>query len=127
MSGFSRTVSVTGLSWPAIGLMAIVPPLVAVMLAYPFWRKSQPILGNLAGSVVIFGSALMLILRESVELDRLTRACMDAGYYCFPTPTSFSRYAIYAFIALFEVFALFTISLSVEQRIRRSGYDPEWR
>ena len=127
MSGFSRTVSVTGLSWPAIGLMAIVPPLVAVMLAYPFWRRSQPILGNLAGSVVIFGSALILILRESVELDRLTRACMDAGYYCFPAPTSFSRYAIYAFIALFEVFALFTISLSVEQRIRRSGYDPEWR
>ena len=69
----------------------------------------------------------MLILRESVELDRLTRACMDAGYYCFPTPTAFSRYAIYAFIALLEVFALFTISLSVEHRIRRSGYDPEWR
>ncbi len=127
MSGFSRTVSVTELSWFAIGLMAIVPPLVGILIAYPFWRKSQPILGNIAGSVIIFGSALILILRESVELDRLTRACMDAGYYCFPTPTSFSRYAIYAFIALFEVFALFTASLSVEQRIRRSGYDPEWR
>jgi hypothetical protein len=127
VSGFSRTVSVTELSWFAIGLMAIVPPLVGILIAYPFWRKSQPILGNIAGSVIIFGSALILILRESVELDRLTRACMDAGYYCFPTPTSFSRYAIYAFIALFEVFALFTASLSVEQRIRRSGYDPEWR
>ena len=107
--------------------MAIVPPLVALLVAYPFWRKSRPILGNLAGSVVIFGSALMLILRESVALDRLTRLCMDAGYFCFPTPTSFSRYSIYAFIALFQVFALFTISLSVEQRIRRRGYDPEWR
>ena len=57
----------------------------------------------------------------------LTRQCIDAGYYCFPSPTSFSRYAIYAFLALFEVFALFTISLSVEEKIRRSGYDPEWR
>ena len=123
----SRTVSVSELSWFAIVLMAIVPPLVGVLIAYPFWRKSQPILGNLAGSVVIFGAALVLIIRESVELDRLTRQCIDAGYYCFPSPTGFSRYAIYAFIALFEVFALFLVSLNVEHKIRRSGYDPEWR
>lgn len=122
-----RSVSVTELSWLAIGLMAVVPPLAGVLLAYPLWKRSQPILGNLAGSVAIFGSALVLILRESVELDRLTRQCIDAGYYCFPSPTGFTRYAIYAFIALFEVFALFTVSLSVEQKIRRSGYDPEWR
>jgi hypothetical protein len=123
----SRTVSVSELSWFAIVLMAVVPPLVGVLIAYPFWRKSQPILGNLAGSVVIFGAALVLIVRESVELDRLTRQCIDAGYYCFPSPTGFSRYAIYAFIALFEVFALFLVSLNVEHKIRRSGYDPEWR
>jgi hypothetical protein len=127
VSVLSWTISVTGLSWFAIVLMAIVPPIAGGLIAYPFWRKRQPILGNIAGSVVIFGAALMLILRESVELDRLTRQCIDAGYYCFPTPTSFSRYAIYAFIALFEVFALFTVSLSVENKIRRSGYDPEWR
>ncbi len=107
--------------------MAIVPPLVGALIAYPFWKRNQSILGNLAGSVVIFGSALVLILRESVELDRLTRQCIDAGYYCFPTPTGFSRYAIYAFIALFEVFALFTLSLRVEHQMQRSGYDPEWR
>ncbi len=127
MSGVGRSVSVTDLSWFAIGLMAAIPPLVGALLAYPFWKRSQPILGNLAGSAVIFGSALVLILRESVELDRLTRQCIDAGYYCFPAPTGFTRYAIYAFIALFEVFALFTISLRVEHQIRRSGYDPEWR
>ena len=127
MWGLSRTVSVSHLSWFAIALMATVPSTFGALVAYPIWRKRQPILGNLAGSVVIFGSALLLIVRESVELDRLTRQCIDAGYYCFPTPTSFSRYAIYAFIALFEVFALFTISLSVEHRIRRQGYDPEWR
>jgi hypothetical protein len=37
------------------------------------------------------------------------------------------RYAIYAFIALIEVFALFTLSLRVEQRIRNRDYAPEWR
>ena len=107
--------------------MATAPPLVGVAVAYPCWTKRQPILGNIAGTAVLFGSALALIRRESAELDRLGRICLDAGYYCFPSPSAFSRYAIYAFIALFEVFALFTVSLGVEEKIRRSGYDPEWR
>jgi hypothetical protein len=82
---------------------------------------------NIAGSVAIFGAALLLIIRESVAIDQLTRVCLDAGRTCFPNPSGFTRYAIYAFIALFDVFALFTVSLSVEHRVRRRGYDPEWR
>ena len=127
MSFFARAVSVTELSWFWIVLLATAAPLVGLLVALPGWLKSQPILGNVAGSVVIFGSALVLIVRESVEIDRLTRACLDAGYTCFAQPSAFSRYAIYAFIALFEVFGLFTVSLSVEHKIRRRGYDPEWR
>jgi hypothetical protein len=107
--------------------MAAVPPLAGLLVAYPCWRHKQPILGNLAGTVVIFSSALGMILRESADLDRIGRKCIDAGYYCFPSPSAFSRYAIYAFIGLFEVFALFMISLRVEEKIRRSGYHPEWR
>jgi Mn2+/Fe2+ NRAMP family transporter len=118
---------VTGLSWRWIALMATLPPVAGLLVAYPCWKHRQPILGNLAGATVIFGAALGLILRESAVLDGLSRQCLDAGYYCFPSPSAFSRYAIYAFIALFEVFGLFTASLSVEQKIRRSGYDPEWR
>ena len=115
------------LSWRWIALMATLPPIVGAAVAVPCWLKKQPILGNLAGTAVIFGCALGLILRESAELDRLGRACIDAGYYCFPSPGAFTRYAIYAFIGLFEVFALFLASLSVEDRVRRRGYDPEWR
>jgi hypothetical protein len=127
MFGLSRSVSVTELSLFWILVMATVPGAVGLLIAWPCWSKSQPILGNLAGSVVVFGSALLLIIRESVAIDQLTRACLDAGYTCFPNPTGFTRYAIYAFIALFEVFALFTVSLSVEHKVRRRGYDPEWR
>ncbi|MGH9144483.1 MAG: hypothetical protein ACRD2I_25375 [Vicinamibacterales bacterium] len=117
----------TELSWRWIALMATAPPLLGLLVAYPCWTKRQPILGNLAGTAVIFSAALALILRESAELDAISRRCLDAGYYCVPSPSAFSRYAIYAFMALFEVFALFTASLSVEDRIRRSGSDPEWR
>ena len=67
------------------------------------------------------------MIDASIEIDRITRGCLEAGYTCFATPSAFTRYAIYAFIALFEVFALFTISLSVEQKVRRQDYDPEWR
>ena len=115
------------LSWRWIALMATVPPIAGVLVAWPCWRTKQPVLGNLAGTVVIFGSALGMILRESADLDRIGRKCIDAGYYCVPTPSAFSRYAIYAFIGLFEVFALFLVSLRVEEKIRRSAYDPEWR
>jgi len=118
---------VSGLSWFAIALMLTVPPVLGVLAAVPCWRHAQMILGNLAGTMVIFGFALALILREHVELERLTQRCLDAGYTCWPDPSAFSRYAIYAFIALFEVFALFTVSLSVEERARRRDRDPEWR
>jgi hypothetical protein len=108
-------------------LEATVAPAAAVLVALPFWRGRQMILGNIAGTAVIFATAIGLILREYVELDRVTQACLEAGTTCFPQPSAFTRFAIYAFIALNEVFALFTLSLKVEERVRRRDYAPEWR
>ena len=115
------------LSWFWIALALTVPPLMGGLVALPIWLKKQAILGNLAGTVVIFGAAIALIGREHVELERITQACLDRGVTCWPNPSAFARYAIYAFIALFEVMALFSVSLKVETRIRRRGYAPEWR
>jgi hypothetical protein len=115
------------LSWFWIALAATVPPVVGTLLAVPFWRKSQPIFGSIAGTAVIFGSAIGLILREYVELDRLTGQCLDAGVTCWPDPSAFTRFAIYAFIGLIEVFALFLLSLRVEERVRRRNYAREWQ
>ena len=72
-------------------------------------------------------SAFALIFRESAEIDSVTRACLDAGYTCWPAPSAFVRYAIYAAIAFLEVVALFMVSLTVERRIRNRHYSPEWR
>ena len=115
------------LSWVWIALALTVPPLIGGLIALPIWLKKQPILGNLAGTVVIFGAAIALIGREHVELERITQACLERGVTCWPNPSAFARYAIYAFIALFEVMALFSLSLKVETKIRRRGYAPEWR
>lgn len=116
------------LSWRWIGLMTVAPLPVAALVAWPVWRRRETILGNIAGTAVIFGTAFALVFRESVALDAMRQACLDAGFVaCFPNPTAFTRYAVYAFIALAEVMALFLISLSVERRIRERDYAPEWR
>lgn len=107
--------------------MLMAPPVVSLIVAFPFWRKGGMIFGNIVGMAVIFGTAFALIMREYVELDRATQACLDAGDVCFPEPGAFTRFAIYAFIGLFEVFALFALSLRVEKRIRDRDYAPEWR
>jgi hypothetical protein len=115
------------LNWYWITLELVVPPVFAVLFAFPFWRKGGMIFGNIAGTAVLFGTAFGLIFREYVELDRATKACLDAGFGCWPMPGSFTRFAIYAFIGLIEVFALFILSLTVERKIRDRDYAPEWR
>jgi hypothetical protein len=117
----------SGLNWNWILLGLLVPLPVGVLLAWPFWRKRQSILGNLTGSVVIFGTAFALILREHAELDLIIQRCLNEGAFCWPQPSAFARYAIYAFIGLAQVMLLFSVSLIVERRVRRSDYAPEWR
>jgi hypothetical protein len=118
---------VNQLSWFWIALELTVAPLVGGLVALPLWFKRQPILGNLTGTAVIFGAAIGLIMREHVQLLQAAEHCLDLGFVCSADPTAFTRYAIYAGIALGEVMVLFYLSLGVESRIRRQGYDPEWR
>jgi hypothetical protein len=111
--------------WIAVELLG--PPLVALLFAYPFWRKGGMIFGNIVGTAVIFGTAFALIMREYVELDRLSKGCLDEGFVCWPEPSAFARFAIYASIGLIEVFLLFGLSLRVEKKMRDRDYAPEWR
>ncbi len=117
----------SGLNWFWIGIMATVPWAVAIVVAYLFWRTSQPIFGNIVGTAIILGSAFAMILREQVVLDRIIQRCLDEGTTCWPEPSAFTRFAIYAFIGLIQVFSVFTLSLRVEERMRRRQYAPEWR
>lgn len=116
-----------GLSWQWIGVMATAPLVMGALVAYPVWRKQEPILGNLAGAAIIIAAAFALIFRESAEVDIVTRACLAENYTCWPVPSAFVRYAIYAGIGMVEVVVLFLWSLRVEQQIRNRNYAPEWR
>jgi len=118
---------VQGLRWGWIGVALVAPLVAGLLVAWPIWWSGQPILGNIAGSIVIFGAAVGLIMREHAELDQVVQACIEAGTTCWPDPSAFTRFAIYAFIGLAQVIALFTISISVETRQRRRRYAKEWR
>ena len=107
--------------------MIVVPPILGVLVSYPFWLREETIFGNIIGSVLIFSASLALIFREYQQIDYLTQRCLDAGYTCWPEPAAFTRYAIYAFIGLAEVFMLFLLSLRVEHRVRTRDTAPEWR
>ena len=72
-----------GFNWFWIAIEATAAPLVGFLVALPLWYKDQAILGNVAGTVVIFGTAFSLILREHVQLDVLVRKCIDDGVPCF--------------------------------------------
>jgi hypothetical protein len=71
----------TGLNWFWIGLQLTLPPVGGWFMAWLFWRIDQPIFGNLAGSVVLFGSAFALMMREHAEIDRTVRQCLDQGFH----------------------------------------------
>ena len=117
----------SGLNWYWIAIGATAPLLGGVLVAWPIWLTGQTMLGNIGGTIVMFGSAVGLIGREHAELDQMVQACIERGTTCFPTPDAFTRFAVYAFIALAQVILLFTLSVSVESRRRRKGYSPEWR
>src|SRR5918993_398261 len=110
---------VTGLSWNWILFMGSVPLVVALIVGYPFWRRSEPIFGNIFGTGIIFSCAFGMIWREHVTIDHIVQQCLDQGTTCWPEPAAFTRFAIYAFIGLAEVFVLFMLSLRVEERARR--------
>jgi hypothetical protein len=115
------------LNWYWIALELTVAPLMGVLVTVPFWRMGAMIFGNLTGTAVILGWGFALIMREYVEIDRAVQVCLDEGTVCFPDPSAFTRFAVYASIAMLEVFVLFSVSLTVERRLRERDYAPEWR
>ena len=118
---------IAGLNWYWIAIAATLPGSVGLIVAIPFWRRSEAIFGNIIGTAIIFAFAFAMIWREHVELDQIVKTCLDAGTVCWPQPAAFTRFSIYAFIGLVQVFVVFTLSLRVEERVRRREYSPEWR
>ena len=115
------------MSWFWIAIALTVPTAMAFLVALPFWRKGSHMMGNVIGSGVIFIAVILLFGREYVTLAQLRESCTRAGVACSIRPDDFIRYAIYGSIGFVEVFALFGVSLTLEERLRRRERSPGWQ
>ena len=115
------------MAWFWIVVALTLPAALAVLVAVPFWLKGVPIVGNTIGAAIIFTGAIASIGREYYDLQRLTRQCIDIGVACPIHPDPFTRFAVYGFVGMFQISALFVSSLWLEERIRRRSFSPEWQ
>ena len=113
------------MSWFWIAIALTVPTGLAVLVTLLYSMKGDPAIGAILGSGVVFASCVGLIGREYTELARLSQSCLGIGCRVYPEPHM--RFGIYACIALLEVFAVFLLSLWIEERNRRRTFAPEWR
>ena len=116
-----------GMSPVWLGVASTVPIALGLLVAWPLWAMRQETIGNIAGSTLIFMLTIGMIFREWFALEEIRLARCPPDTFCLPDPGNFTKFAIYAFIGLAQVFALFMISLNVEKRIRNRGVAPEWR
>jgi len=72
-----------------------------------------------------------LIGREFIEIQRFYRQCrtlLDRHIVCHDlSPDDFTRFGIYCFIGMVEVFLLFYMSAVVDGRKRERDFDATWR
>jgi formate hydrogenlyase subunit 3/multisubunit Na+/H+ antiporter MnhD subunit len=116
-----------GLVWGWIVQAALIPPPIAFPMAWLLWRYASTMIGNVVGCALLFGTTVAAIGREYFALQALTRTCIAQEIPCPIKPDAFTRFAIYAFIGMFQIAALYTIGLWREERARRGSFSPEWR
>lgn len=99
---------------------AVVPLLAGLLLALPFWiKRVKDEIGSVVGALVVFACVVGFIGREYVEIERVSANCVAKQIGCRFFPAHFTRYAIYGGIGMAQVFVLFIVGLSIEERLRR--------
>jgi succinate dehydrogenase hydrophobic anchor subunit len=116
------------MSWFWIGLAVVLPFVVGLAIAWPFWRRpSRDPVGTVLGAFVVVASGVALVGREFIHLQRLTNQCITTETVCRFFPEPFTRFFIYIAIAMAQVFVLFIIGSASENRIRSRAFAAEWR
>ncbi|MEO7189445.1 MAG: hypothetical protein ABI051_00160 [Vicinamibacterales bacterium] len=100
--------------------VALVFPLVgALVVASPFWlMRVGDDMGSIAGAGVVLACAVTFIAREYGEVLAITQRCIASSIGCHFHPEPFVRYSIFGAISIGQVFLLFLMGLSVEERLR---------
>jgi hypothetical protein len=111
------------LLWPTIAV--VVPTLLGLAAAWLFWRRRQIIIGNTIGSGVVFAAILLTMGREYVAQERLMQLCRQRLGPC--PRDGYMAFLVFASIAFIDVAVIFWVSLSVEERARRTTNYSDWQ
>ena len=115
------------MNWYWIAIALVVPTLLGLLVAWPLWRMGYGTFGSTVGASIIFMCGAVFIGREYTELEKLSEACVEAtGFDCIFSPSAFTRFAVYAGIALLEVFFLFDRGIAADRRAYRKKFPSEW-
>lgn len=116
------------INWDLIGLASLPPLLVALAVAWPFWKSGRFIIGNVAGLAVVLVACLIFGFAEYADALKFRYWCAETNTPCKPTGSGdFLRISLFAFIAMVQAMLLHVISGMKEHRTDRAGYDLRWR
>ena len=115
------------MSWYWIAIAVLLPLVAALGVAWPFWGRSRDALGSGAGALLVFVLDVAFVGREYIHVQQLTAGCLAAEVRCAFHPEPFTRFCIYGFIAMAQVFVLFAVGATVEGRIANKAFAAEWR
>lgn len=61
-----------------VAAAAVLPLLVALLVAWPFWRKHVgDEMGTVVGAFVVFTCVILFVGREYVEIKKIETACIE--------------------------------------------------
>jgi hypothetical protein len=116
------------INWDLIWLASVLPILVSLAVAWPFWKSGRFIIGTVAGLAVVLVSCLIFGFAEYADALKFRYWCAETNTPCKPTGSGdFLRIAVFAFIAMLQAMLLHVISGMKEHRTDRAGYDAGWR
>jgi hypothetical protein len=91
----------------------------------------NPTIGAILGALPIFIATVALIGREFIAIQRFYGQChalLEKHIVCRDlSPDDFTRFAIYCFIGMVEVFVLFYMSAVIDGHKREAEFALPWR
>ena len=116
------------INWDLILAASVLPLLVAVAVAWLFWKSERFIIGNVAGMAVVLVACLIFGGAEYADALKFRYWCAETNTPCKPTGSGdFLRISVFAFVAMIQAMLIHVISGVQEHRTRRAGYDARWR
>ena len=120
------------MNWLWVAAALTVPTIVGILMAFPVWRwGTNPTIGAILGAFPVFIATVALIGREFIEIQQFYGECrtlLRRHIVCHElSPDEFTRFAIYCFIRMLEVFLLFYMSAVIEGRKREREFAAPWR